>query len=118
MTARHPSHNKSKPVPPVEALFVYHGTDIDNLGSILRDGAIKPSITKLKQSNEPVVYLSFSFTKASDYGDVIFEIPYSRLVGNINVRTNWEELTTDEPVPIRLRDVMIFDSDRKYKELS
>lgn len=110
--------SQSKLVPPIEALFVYHGTYIDNLGSILRDGALKPSITKLKPSDKSVVHLSFQFSKAANYGDVIFEIPFSRLVGNIDIRTNWAELTTDEPVQIGLRDVMIFDSDRKYKELS
>ena len=99
-------------------LVVYHGTYIDNLGSILRDGALKPSVTKLKPSDKSVVHLSFKFSKASNYGDVIFEIPFSRLVGNIDIRTGWEELTTDEPVPIELRDVMIFSDKRKYKKLA
>ena len=75
--------NQSELVPPIEALFVYHGTYIDNLGSILRDGALKPSVTKLKPSDKSVVHLSFQFSKASNYGDVIFEIPFSRIVGNI-----------------------------------
>ena len=99
-------------------LVVYHGTDIDNLGSILRDGFLKPSVTKLKPSDRSVVHLSFHFTKASDYGDVVFEIPYSRLVGNIDILTNLAELTTDEPVPIELSDVMIFADERKYMELA
>ena len=99
-------------------LFVYHGTYIDNLGSILRDGALKPSVTKLKPSDKSVVHLSFQFSKASNYGDVIFEIPFSRIVGNIDIRTNWAELTTDEPVPIELSDVMIFADERKYMELA
>lgn len=106
------------PTPPLEALVVYHGTSIESLGSILRDGYIKPHITNLKPSTDSTVHLSFSFTKAQNYGDVVFEIPYIRLSGNICVCANWNELTTDAPVEIHLRDIMIFDDEKKYKELA
>lgn len=103
--------------PTADCLVVYHGTDISNLGSILRDGLLKPSVTTLMPNKASLVHLSFSFSKASNYGDIIFEIPYNRLLGNIGLRPAWGELTTDEPVEIYLNDVMIFDKEEKYQEL-
>ena len=99
------------------ALRLYHGTWIESLGQILKDGHLSPSVTTKKPSEKSLVYLSFSFTKAADYGDVVFEIPFSRLEGEVDVRTTWGEVTTDKPVEIHLHDIMIFDNMKPFKEL-
>ena len=101
-----------------QSTYVYHGTYIDNLGSILRDGHLKPTVTKLMPNKTELVHLAFRFTKATNYGDVVFEIPLDSLTGNIQYNFQNGEVTTDSPVEIHLNNIMIFNDERCYKELA
>lgn len=100
-----------------KSVYVYHGTYIDNLGPILRDGHLKPTITKLMPNKSELVHLAFRFTKAAKYGDVVFEIPLSSLKGNVIYNNVNEEVTTDAPVEVNIRNIMMFDDERCYKEI-
>lgn len=59
---------------------VFHGTDPENIDSILREGSISPKISKFDNAKESTISLSRNHNvSATQGGDIVFEIPKEKV---------------------------------------